>query len=187
MHIDSSIKSYKFIFDAKYKIDTSPEYIEAYGSVGPKEEDINTMHRYRDAIVYDYNKDKLLERKDKIKNPVGAINNCIFGAFVLFPYDNEEEFKNHKFYRSIEEVNIGAIPFLPSTTNLMEDFLDEIIDESSYSSYERAIEPVGKEDYLKDEYFKQRTNVSRASLNREVLVGSLKGREQLEANIKGAK
>ncbi|PSM59428.1 hypothetical protein C4L39_01425 [Clostridium diolis] len=174
MHKDSSIKSYEFIFDAKYKIDTSPEYIQAYGSVGPKEEDINTMHRYRDAIVYDYNKDKLLERKDKIKNPVGAINNCIFGAFVLFPYNNEEEFKNHKFYRSIEEVNIGAIPFLPSTTNLMEDFLDEIIDESSYSSYERAIEPVGKEDYLKDEYFDKR----------EVLIGSLKGREQLEASIK---
>ncbi|WP_419293762.1 hypothetical protein [Clostridium diolis] len=30
----------------------------------------------------------------------------------------------------------------------------------------------------------QRTNVSRASLKREVLVGSLKGREQLEASIK---
>ncbi|MTK13048.1 MAG: hypothetical protein F8N39_13510 [Clostridiaceae bacterium] len=54
---------------------------------------------------------------------------------------------------SIEEVNIGAIPFLPSTTKLMEDFLDEIIEESSYSSFGRAIEPVGKEDYLKDEYF----------------------------------
>ncbi|WP_419293766.1 hypothetical protein [Clostridium diolis] len=40
MHIDSSVKSYKFIFDEKYKIDTSSEYIEAYGSVGPKEEDI---------------------------------------------------------------------------------------------------------------------------------------------------
>jgi len=92
----------------------------------------------------------------------------------LFPYDNEEEFKNNRFYKSIEEVNIGAIPFLPSTTKLMEDFLDEIIDESSYSSYERAIEPVGKDDYLKDEY----------SSNREVLVGALKSKEQLEVNLK---
>ncbi len=174
MHKDSSVKSYEFIFDAKYKIDTSPEYIQSYGSIGPKEEDINTMHRYRDAIIYDYNKDKLLEHKDKIKNPSEAINNCIFGAFVLFPYDNEEEFKKHKFYKSIEEVNIGAIPFLPSTTKLMEDFLDEIIEESSYSSFERAIEPVGKDDYLKDEYFS----------NREVLVGALKSEEQLEVNLK---
>ena len=174
MHKEGSMKSYEFIFDAKYKIDTSPEYIQSYGSVGPKEEDINTMHRYRDAIIYDYNKDKLLERKDKIKNPSEAINNCIFGAFVLFPYDNEEEFKNNKFFKSIEEINIGAIPFLPSTTKLMEDFLDEIIEESSYSSFERAIEPVGKEDYLKDEYF----------CMREVLVGALKSKAQLEVNLK---
>jgi hypothetical protein len=174
MHKEGSIKSYEFIFDAKYKIDTSENYIKSYGSIGPKEENINTMHRYRDAIIYDYNKDKLLASKDKVKNLDGAINNCIFGAFVLFPYDNEEEFRNNRFYKSIEEVNIGAIPFLPSTTKLMEDFLDEIIDESSYSSYERAIEPIGKDDYLKDEYFS----------NREVLVGSLKGKEQLEANLK---
>lgn len=174
MHKEGSIKSYEFIFDAKYKLDTSAEYIQSYGSIGPKEEDINTMHRYRDAIIYDYNKDKLLERKDKIKNHSEAINNCIFGAFVLFPYDNEEEFKNNKFYKSIEEVNIGSIPFLPSTTKLMEDFLDEIIDESSYSSYERAMEPIGKDNYLKDEYFNKR----------EVLVGSLKSKEQLEVNLK---
>ena len=56
----------------------------------------------------------------------------------------------------------------------MEDFLDEIIDESSYSSFERAIEPVGKADYLKDEYFS----------NIEVLVGALKSKEQLEVNLK---
>jgi Uncharacterized conserved protein len=174
MHKEGSVKSYEFIFDAKYKIDTSEEYIKFYGSAGPKEEDINTMHRYRDAIIYDYNKDKLLERKDKINNPSEAINNCIFGAFVLFPYDNEEEFKNNRFYKSIEEVNIGAIPFLPSTTKLMEDFFDEIIEESSYSSFERAIEPVSKEEYLKDEYFSRR----------EVLVGALKSKEQLEVNIK---
>ena len=56
----------------------------------------------------------------------------------------------------------------------MEDFLDEIIEESSYSSFERVIEPVGKADYLKDEYFS----------NREVLVGALKSKEQLEVNLK---
>ncbi|NSB44138.1 hypothetical protein B0P06_003909 [Clostridium saccharoperbutylacetonicum] len=49
----------------------------------------------------------------------------------------------------------------------MEEFLDEIMEESSYSSFERAIEPVRKEEYLKDEYF----------CTREVLVGSLKSKE----------
>ncbi len=174
MHKDSNIKSYEFVFDAKYKIDISPEYIVKYGSIGPKEEDINTMHRYRDAIIYDYKKDKLLDNKEEMKNNSIEINNCIFGAFVLFPYNNEEEFKNNAFYKSIEEVNIGAIPFLPSTTKLMEHFLDDIVNESSYSSFERAIEPIGKESYLQDDYFTQR----------EVLVGSLKSKEQLEINLK---
>lgn len=45
---------------------------------GPQESDINTMHRYRDAIVYKNNANNNLERD-------------VFGAFVLFPYSNEEE------------------------------------------------------------------------------------------------
>lgn len=174
MEKDSNVKSYEFIFDAKYKIDTSPEYIKRYGSIGPKEEDINTMHRYRDAIIYDYKKDRLSKGKEQIRNSYEEINNCIFGAFVLFPYNNEEEFKNNTFYKSMEEVNIGAIPFLPSTTKLMENFLDDLVNESSYSTFERALKPIGKEEYLKDEYFN----------NRNVLVGALKNKEQLDVNLK---
>ena len=59
----------KFIFDAKYKIDTSYEYKKKYNTPGPKEEDINTMHRYRDAIIYYYKKDKLFNKKtSKLEN-----------------------------------------------------------------------------------------------------------------------
>lgn len=240
---DGTLKAYEFIFDAKYKIDTSSKYKEKYNTPGPKEEDINTMHRYRDAIIYDYKKDKLfhknslkpknsknlgkdeisnmdtysskysknenlkenvnllkdeyllksedlLKYEDSLKNEEllknesllnnndffgnhKNINNCIFGAFVLFPYDNEEEFKNHRFYKSIEEVNVGAIPFLPSTTGLMENFLDELINESSYSTFERSIDKIGKDTYLKDEYFNERN----------VLVGTLKDKEQYNINI----
>ena len=137
-------------------------YQNSYGGLGPKEEDINTMHRYRDAIVYKNNK-------------TGAYNNCVFGAFVLFPYKDEKKYKNHDFYKSIEEVNIGGILFLPSTTGLMEEFLDKLINESSYSTFERTLESIGRENYIKDEYFKDRT----------VLVGSLRNKEQLEVNLKG--
>lgn len=234
---EGTLKAYEFIFDAKYKIDTSSKYKEKYNTPGPKEEDINTMHRYRDAIIYDYKKDKLfhknslkpknsknlgkdeisnmdtysskylknvnllkneyllksedlLKYEDSLKNEEllknesllnnndffgnhKNINNCIFGAFVLFPYDNEEEFKNHRFYKSIEEVNVGAFPFLPSTTGLMENFLDELINESSYSTFERSIDKIGKDTYLKDEYFNERN----------VLVGTLKDKEQYNINI----
>ncbi|MBU3102332.1 hypothetical protein KPL44_24135 [Clostridium sp. DSM 17811] len=120
------------------------------------------MHRYRDAIVYKNNK-------------TGEYNNCVFGAFALFPYKDEEAYKNHDFHKSIEEVNIDGIPFLPSTTRLMEEFLDKLINESSYSTFERSLDPIRRESYIKDEYFKDRT----------VIVGSLRNKEQLEINLKG--
>jgi hypothetical protein len=157
-----SEKAYEVVFDAKYKIDISKDYQERYGGIGPKEEDINTMHRYRDAIVYKNRK-------------TDAYNNSVFGAFVLFPYKDEEKYKDHDFYKSIEEVNIGGIPFLPSTTGLMQEFLDKLINESSYSTFERTLDSIGRENYIKDEYFKDRI----------VFVGSLRNKEQLEINLKG--
>jgi hypothetical protein len=157
-----SEKAYEFVFDAKYKIDISKDYQNRYGGIGPKEEDINTMHRYRDAIVYKNRKTE-------------AYNNSVFGAFVLFPYKDEEKYKDHDFYKSIEEVNIGGIPFLPSTTGLMQEFLDKLINESSYSTFERSLDSLGRENYIKDEHFKDRT----------VLVGSLRNKEQLQINLTG--
>lgn len=153
--------AYEFIFDAKYKVENSEYYKSRYGGVGPKEEDINTMHRYRDAIVY--------KNKDNNK-----YENCIFGAFVLFPHKDEEEFKKHSFYKSINEVNIGAIPFLPSSTKLMEEFLDELINESSYSTFERSLDQIGNDDYLRDEYFN----------NRNVLIGPVKDEKQFDIVMK---
>ncbi len=115
LYKEDSSKCYEFIFDAKYKIDYRQEYVKSYGSPGPKEEDINTMHRYRDAIVSIYSKNNDSDLRSHVKNNV-------FGAFVLFPYNDEEKYKENTFYKSIDEVNIGAFPFLPSTTKLMEQF-----------------------------------------------------------------
>lgn len=49
----------------------------------------------------------------------------------MFPYGDEEKFKEHKFYKSIEEVNIGAFPMLPGSTKLITKQLQKIIDQSS--------------------------------------------------------
>ncbi|WP_257721396.1 hypothetical protein [Clostridium butyricum] len=35
----------------------------------------------------------------------------------------------------------------------MEQFLDELVNESSYSTFERAIDKVNKENYLSEDYF----------------------------------
>ena len=102
-----------YIFDAKYRIN-----VDKNGVIGPVEDDINVMHRYRDAIV------------SKLSNKI-QFKYDTFGAYVMFPYGDEEKFKNHKFYRSIEEVNIGAFPMLPGSTSLIRSQLEKIIGQSS--------------------------------------------------------
>ena len=51
---NDSDSEYKYIFDAKYRLNPAYEgtaYLRDYKTPGPEESDINTMHRYRDAIV----------------------------------------------------------------------------------------------------------------------------------------
>jgi hypothetical protein len=103
--------TYKFVFDTKYKVNPAlqgSDYHNKYTQPGPEEEDINTMHRYRDAIMY---QDNSQVQSQPQRNT--------YGAYVLFPYTDEEEYKSHAFYKSIEQVNIGGLPFLPGSTSLV--------------------------------------------------------------------
>lgn len=127
---------YRFVFDAKYKINSAAEgtsYKKIYKTPGPQEEDINTMHRYRDAIVS--------------RDFDSSFRRTLFGAYVLFPYHDEEQYKNHKFYKSINKVNVGGLPFLPSATGMVEKLLDELISDNATDSFGRALLPVGMEDH----------------------------------------
>lgn len=153
--------NYEYVFDAKYKMNPALEgsmYQRMYGNPGPQEEDINTMHRYRDAIVYQQQKD------------ISPYERTMFGAYVLFPYRNEEEYKSHRFYRSIDQVNIGGLPFLPSATDLVTNLLDELITDSPESAFERATLPAGIEDKLSVVNWNKR----------DVLIGSFRSREHFE-------
>ncbi|MCK8816867.1 restriction endonuclease-like protein [Natroniella sulfidigena] len=153
---ENSEVQYKFVFDAKYRINPAYQgssYHNRYQTPGPKEETINTMHRYRDAIVSESNND---------------CKRTIVGAYVLFPYHNQTEFKEHHFYKSIDRVNVGAFPFLPGNIDLVADFLADLIEESGLSNYERNLLPTGNEEYRKQVDFKQ-----------NVIVGSLRQTKQL--------
>lgn len=155
---------YEYVFDAKYRLDPAREgsrYRMLYGTPGPQEEDINTMHRYRDAIVY--------------QHEASPYARTMFGAYVLFPYRNQEEYRAHHFYRSIEKVNIGALPFLPSATTLVTEMLDELISDSPESAFQRATLPTGMEARL-----------AKVDWNRrDVLIGTLRSLAQLRACIEG--
>ena len=152
---------YEYVFDAKYRINPSvsgTDYHEhIYHTPGPEVDDINTMHRYRDAIVYHHG--------------ASPFERLMFGAYVLFPYANEEEYRHHRFFESIDKVNIGGLPFLPSATTMVSEMLNDLIDDSPESAAERATLPRGIESMLK----KVDWNL------RDVLIGPIRRREQLQA------
>lgn len=155
---------YEYVFDAKYRVNPALEGSDYYNTIshtpGPETDDINTMHRYRDAIVY--------------HNGADPYERTMFGAYVLFPYANKEECRNHKFFESIEKVNIGGLPFLPSETSMVQDMLDALIADSPDSAFERATLPRGIEDKLAKIDWNQR----------DVLVGALRNRAQLDTCLK---
>ncbi|MEK5034719.1 restriction endonuclease-like protein [Paenibacillus sp. FSL R7-0302] len=158
-------KEYKYVFDAKYRLNPAypgTPYEKRYKQPGPEEDDINTMHRYRDAIVYQ-------------EKSSGEYERSMFGAYVLFPYPDEERFKSHPFYRSIELLNIGAFPFLPNATGLVEQFLEEIIRDSPEKAYERSTRPRGTKEYYADKL-----------AGKNVLVGSVRGPEQVGVALRNA-
>jgi predicted component of viral defense system (DUF524 family) len=96
------------IIDAKYKLARSPRYLTRYGMPGPDEEDINVLHRYRDAIVDG--------------DPTRRI---VQSGLIAFPGSDLDEYKMHHFYRSWETAQIGGVPMLPGGLSLFSGILDE--------------------------------------------------------------
>ncbi|MED1472667.1 restriction endonuclease-like protein [Bacillus salipaludis] len=134
LSIEKKGKDYTFnyIFDAKYRIDYAQEgsfYKNRYKTPGPMEDDINTMHRYRDSIVA------------SVVN--GPYERTAFGAYVLFPWFDEAGYQEHHFYESIDKVNIGGLPFLPNATTLVERFVERLIDKSPEEFQREGILPRG--------------------------------------------
>ncbi len=188
---------YKFVFDAKYrleKVETDGEDSEENEAefeeksfeddgkmrggdylLGPPRDSINTMHRYRDAIIAE-EQSRIAEETKEMNGAYensGGEGRCrrpVVGAFVLFPCPEEKKYKEeHDFYKSISRVNVGAFPFMPGSTKLVRQFLKNIVEESFFSGFERNILPVGKRQYL-----------DRQEFDRNMLVGSLRGPEQLD-------
>ncbi|KZE69168.1 restriction endonuclease [Fictibacillus phosphorivorans] len=155
--------SYNYIFDAKYRIDFAVEdsyYGKRYKSPGPMEDDINTMHRYRDALVVQHK---------------GPYERTAFGAYVLFPWFEEELYEQHAFYKSIDSVNIGGLPFLPNATRLVEQFVEHLIEKSPEEIQEEGILPRGTLDRWQ------------SSLDEKVLVGLVSNEEILKRFIQQKK
>jgi predicted component of viral defense system (DUF524 family) len=113
-----------YIFDAKYRLSVDSHYQKLYNGIGPTTDDINTMHRYRDAIVLPSQTDRGRE----------FIKGVVQSAIILFPYPNEASYQNQRFYQSIDQVQIGGLPFLPVATQLAEAKIRELLQREGYFS-----------------------------------------------------
>lgn len=128
-----------YLFDAKYRFEDQAE--REYNTYNVPEDAIGQLHRYRDAILH--------------SEPAGtsyqkAIKNL--GGIILYPYPlSEETFRKNAYYNSIEKVNIGALPFLPSKSGLVSELLNKMINQTSAEEhFERFI------DFDRSEYEQQR-------------------------------
>ncbi len=158
---DSEWPEVRLILDAKYRINNSAKYLEQFGAPGPPLDAINVLHRYRDAILEDTNDDET--RSDRF-------NRTVVEGAALFPYvDRDREFTKSRLWKSLERLGIGALPFLPTEMDHVEEWLRGILRQSGWSIAERAIPHVT--------YEKLRS--WREASKEVVLVGTLKADAQV--------
>lgn len=120
-----------YLFDAKYRLDEKEHGVDT-----PPEDAINQLHRYRDAIYY-RNKD----------NPAEDLKREVVGGYILFPGSGtDEQIRNAYFYRSIDKVNIGALPLRPGNEangGMLEAFIGRLIGKSTDDQLEESKPPKG--------------------------------------------
>lgn len=110
---------FRAALDAKYRLDASPPYLARYGSPGPPEEALNTLHRYRDAI-------RLAGGvAPRSAAPPVALDQVI----ALFPYGESEAdlFRSSRLWRSLATLGVGAIPLLPGRTGYLAEWLRSVL------------------------------------------------------------
>jgi uncharacterized protein len=98
----------RIILDAKYRLQFDADYVRSYGGPGPTEEDINKMHRYRDAVLFQLGTD--------VRKAGEAV--------ALFPLPPSEPYAGlHRFHRSLDLVGIGGIPCYPNALDTLDTYL----------------------------------------------------------------
>jgi len=54
------------------------------------------------------------------------------GAAVLFPYKDGAVYLNHRFFKSLAQVQIGGLPFLPGAVDTAENYIRGILKTDGY-------------------------------------------------------
>lgn len=113
-----------YLYDAKYRVlddknATDRDNPDADFADYPPSDAINQMHRYRDAIYYGNDRYSHTSKE-------------IIGGYILFPGRvSDAKVRERYYFKSIEAVNIGAFPLLPSVTGdddcLLKEHLTDLL------------------------------------------------------------
>ena len=114
----------RIVLDAKYRVDASPENTSTLGVPGPPADALNVLHRYRDAIL----------TFEPAPDEASRMSRSVVYAAALYPSAvDKAEFSKSHLARQLRTVGVGAIPFLPSNRNLLEDWIDELLGLDAWS------------------------------------------------------
>jgi uncharacterized protein len=127
----------RLVLDAKYRLDTSESFVSQMGAPGPPFDAMNVLHRYRDAI---------LDREKNAAPGDRGLRTVVEGA-ALFPLSGIEtdEFDSTKMWESLEQLGIGAIPFLPSQTTYLRTWLKRVMARSGWAVADKIIPSATRE------------------------------------------
>jgi hypothetical protein len=151
--------SVQIIIDAKYRVETGPDYRRQFGTAGPPVDAINVLHRYRDAVL----------EQHSTESGGSAIRRSVVYAAAVFPGSPEvcQNFRSSRLWEALSRLGIGAIPALPHDRSLLEDWLRRILRESGWEVAQRVVSHTAE---------LQQRNWHRASLD-PVLVSVLDSRD----------
>ena len=149
-HSGSKGRAFRYVFDAKYRLQNDQTYLDTHGAPGVPVDVITKMHAYRDQIVTE-----LLSQQSGIdeESLVWDLGNRRYiqqtvGAFALFPYAGANADQN-RFFKSIHQVGVGALPFLPTRQNEVKAFVRRMLSTTDESVEDQSIELSSAEEKLR--------------------------------------
>jgi hypothetical protein len=134
-------RPFRYVFDAKYRLQDDPDYVRTYQASGPPPDAIHRMHAYRDQIVAEQATGAAGQSSEATVWDLGYrqwVQQTV-GAFVLYPYAGADAHKN-RFVEAIGKVGVGGVPFLPSRRVEVTNLLRNIIQMSTDAVEDAAVE-----------------------------------------------